>query len=76
MFESQKIDEISRERMKFEKYVKKLKDKGVVTQWYYNGNYHIQFNIGIDCPPYGKCKIGCMYCGYYTTCERIDKEKE
>lgn len=63
MFKSQEVDEISRERTKFEKYVKKLKDKGVVTQWYYNGGYHIQFNIG-------------MYCGYYTTCERIDKEKE
>jgi len=30
-------------RQKFERYLYKLMDKGLLKDWYYNGEYHVQF---------------------------------
>lgn len=34
---------LMKEREKFEKYIKKLMDKGWLQEWYYNGAYFVHF---------------------------------
>lgn len=65
---------------KFEKYLYKLKDKGYISQWYYNGSYHIMFTTTAHngCGRLGwSCKNSdWSYCGFYATCSKKLKDGE
>ena len=36
---------VRNEEKKFKKYLQKLMDKGYLTEWSYNGVYHVEFKV-------------------------------